>query len=109
IAHELGHNLGLYHSHRLVCDGVPVGPNCTSAEYGDPFDVMGYADLLHFNAVQKELLGWLNYGGSPPTTTVTASGVDTIPAGATGRPTPQGGVGEDAPGGTYDPGPPAGA
>src|SRR5262249_35956688 len=80
IAHELGHNLGLYHSHRLVCDGVPVGPSCTSAEYGDPFDVMGYADLLHFNAVQKELLGWLNYGGSPPTTTVTTSGVYTIDA-----------------------------
>ena len=33
---------------------------------------------MHFNAVQKELLGWLNYGGSPPITTVQTSGVYTI-------------------------------
>jgi hypothetical protein len=41
---------------------------------------MGAGDPLHFNAVQKELLGWLNYGVSPPITTVTASGMYTIDA-----------------------------
>src|SRR5262249_25195780 len=35
---------------------------------------MGWADSGHFNAFQKERRGWLNYGVSPPITTVTASG-----------------------------------
>jgi hypothetical protein len=45
VAHELGHNMGLHHASSLSCtDGgtpVAIGPNCTSSEYGDPFDVMG--------------------------------------------------------------------
>jgi Gametolysin peptidase M11/NPCBM-associated, NEW3 domain of alpha-galactosidase len=77
--HEMGHNLGLWHSHALLCDGASTGSTCVTAEYGDSFDVMGYdRSLMHFNAVQKELLGWLNYGGSPPITTVQTSGVYTI-------------------------------
>jgi hypothetical protein len=32
----------------------------------------------HFNAAQKERLGWLGYGASPPITTVQSSGVYTI-------------------------------
>src|SRR5207248_2009719 len=44
-------------------------------EYGDSFDVMGNTPTpAHFNAPQKELLGWLNYGGAPPITTVESSG-----------------------------------
>lgn len=73
VAHELGHNFGLRHSHSLDCGGAIVGSNCTSIEYGDVLDVMGGTPgqaAGHFNAFQKELLGWLNHGISPPLTTV---------------------------------------
>ncbi len=80
VMHEMGHNLGLYHSHSLDCGAAVVGSSgCTMAEYGDAFDVMGgtptvgFAGNLpsaHFNAYQKERLGWLNSGISPPLTTV---------------------------------------
>src|SRR5262249_9218292 len=64
-----------WHSHGLDCGSSPISNNCTALEYGDSLDVMGAAvPPKHFNAVQKELLGWLNYGSSPPITTVTASG-----------------------------------
>lgn len=76
IAHEFGHNLGLYHSHSLDCGANVVGGTCTTAEYGDVLDVMGGVQVSgaagHFNAFQKEQLGWLNAGISPPLTTVLA-------------------------------------
>jgi hypothetical protein len=82
ISHEMGHNFGLWHSHALLCDGghTSVCSSGSSIEYGDAFDTMGYGlgGPMHFNAVQKELLGWLNYGGSPPITTVQTSGTYTI-------------------------------
>jgi hypothetical protein len=75
VSHELGHNLGLHHSHALECGAVSVGGGCSSIEYGDPFDVMGGGSgPTHFNAVQKALLGWLGHGASPPITDVLASG-----------------------------------
>lgn len=78
-AHELGHNLGLYHSHALECGAVTMGGSCNSIEYGDVFDVMGGGGgPTHFNAVQKDLLGWLDYGVSPPITNVVASGTYTL-------------------------------
>jgi hypothetical protein len=48
-AHELGHNLGLGHARSLECvdaSGEPVAiavgsGECTTREYGDPFDAMG--------------------------------------------------------------------
>lgn len=55
--HELGHNLGLYHSHDQVCAGSTLGSNCTVKEYGDLADTMG-AGKGHFNAYQKDRLGW---------------------------------------------------
>lgn len=57
-SHELGHNLGLYHSHDLECGSVTLGSNCTVREYGDIADTMG-SGSGHFNAYEKERLGWL--------------------------------------------------
>ena len=57
-----------------------LGTSCTVVEYGDTIDTidtMG-ATAAHFNAFQKERLGWLNYGASPPITTVSASGTDML-------------------------------
>jgi hypothetical protein len=73
IHHELGHNFGLYHSHSMSRAPAILGPNCTTSEYGDVTDTMG-ANGGPFNAFQKERLGWLGYGASPPITKVTASG-----------------------------------
>lgn len=53
-AHEIGHNYGLFHSHSLDCLGV----FCNYTEYGNIFDIMGGMHG-HFNAGQKEDLGWL--------------------------------------------------
>lgn len=73
----MGHNFGLYHSQSLDCGTVTLGTSCASQEYGDTLDIMGYA-VYHFNAFQKERLGWLDYGSSPPLTTVSAAGTYTI-------------------------------
>ena len=78
VAHELGHNLGLYHSHALDCGTATEGGSCTIFEYGDPFDAMANSSSGHFNAFQKERLAWLD-GGTPAfIRTVTASGTFTI-------------------------------
>ena len=65
--HELGHNLGLWHAHSLVCrDGtgaaVVLSGTCDPFdEYGDRFDAMGtgFDGVGHFNAAEKDQLGWL--------------------------------------------------
>lgn len=80
IAHELGHNLGLHHAHSQECGGTSVGSSCSTSEYGDLVDTMGWGLYGHFSAYQKETLGWLNYGGMPPITTVQSSGrYDLVP------------------------------
>jgi hypothetical protein len=58
-AHEYGHGLGLWHSHSLECSAVSLALDCTVSEYGDTLDVMGSGPTTHFNAFQKERLGWL--------------------------------------------------
>jgi hypothetical protein len=65
--HELGHNFGLWHSHSLDCGPVPYTTGCTSFdEYGDLWDTMGNCCFVdtpgHFNAIQKNLLGWMGSG-----------------------------------------------
>jgi hypothetical protein len=75
VGHEMGHNLGLYHSHNLNCGTTTLGPSCSVDEYGDTIDIMGNPSAGHYNSFQKEYLGWLNYGASPPITTVQAGGL----------------------------------
>ena len=81
LSHELGHTLGLYHSHALNCrPNVDTG-TCSSLEYGDTLDMMGNPydfEGGHFNAFQKQRLGWLNYGSSPPIVTVQSNGSYTV-------------------------------
>lgn len=74
IAHELGHNFGLLHSQALDCGATTLGDGCAQPSYGDAADTMGNGVTPHFNAYQKEQLGWLNTAGQPPITTVSASG-----------------------------------
>ena len=78
IAHEMGHNFGLSHSQALDCGAAVLGGTCTNYSYGDAADAMGSGITPHFNAFQKEKLGWLNASGQPPITTVSASGTYTI-------------------------------
>lgn len=74
VAHELGHNLGLYHAHALNCSPNIIGTNCTSVEYGDLFEVMGDTTGSDFNAYHKEQLGYLNASTSQKIATVQSAG-----------------------------------
>jgi hypothetical protein len=79
VTHEMGHNFGLYHSHSLSCGSTQtLCSSPTISEYGDSIDTMGNPSYGHFNAFQKERLGWLNYGSSPPITVVQSNGTYTI-------------------------------
>ena len=57
LAHELGHNLGLYHSNSLQCGGTQdmtmvsrAFPGCQAKGYDDLFDVMGYSGASYGEA-----------------------------------------------------------
>ncbi len=79
VGHELGHNLGLLHSHSWVCsDGTTLCSSGTRLEYGDGIDLMGWSPSAHYNAFQKERLGWLKSGASPAITTVRTAGTYTL-------------------------------
>jgi len=80
LGHEMGHNLGLYHSKALECGASATTGTCSSIEYGDTLDIMGNPSSGHFTAFQKERIGWLNYGASPPVTTVSTEGLYWIDA-----------------------------
>jgi hypothetical protein len=91
VNHELGHAFGLWHSHSLDCGTTAtICSNGTSAEYGDRLDTMGTVQTAsaHYNAFQKERLGWLSYGASPSIQTVTSGGTYTISPYEVGGPGP---------------------
>ncbi len=67
--HELGHNFTLDHAGSVNCGTQVITNGCSVAEYGDPFDTMGNQAAMHYNAMQKSLLGWL-----PPSSVITHSG-----------------------------------
>jgi hypothetical protein len=74
IAHELGHNHGIHHSHSWKPSGTSAIGAGTHVTYGDVFDAMGNTASVpagHFNAQQKERLLYL---GPTEITSVTASG-----------------------------------
>ncbi|WP_199775724.1 Ig-like domain-containing protein [Pseudoalteromonas sp. T1lg22] len=77
-AHELGHNLGLYHSRALDCGAKAIGEQCKTLEYGDTYDAMGGPDIGYFNTFQKERLGWLEGAHAAKTIEVTQSGTYSI-------------------------------
>jgi hypothetical protein len=77
--HELGHNLGLNHSHSETCTlngtTVPYASTCTADEYGDPVSIMGggFSGAGMYAANQQTDLGWLDTTGHA-VTTVSGSG-----------------------------------
>jgi chitodextrinase len=81
--HELAHTLGSFSKHAsfYVCRPdafVPptrFGDGCTSAEYGDGFDVLGSANSSQLDPLHKNAAGWLDAGQFP---TVTTSGTYTL-------------------------------
>ncbi|MCK6473273.1 MAG: carboxypeptidase regulatory-like domain-containing protein [Planctomycetes bacterium] len=74
LCHELGHNFGLWHANFWSATGDSViGPGSNS-EYGDSYDVMGSSGggiNNHYNAYEKNRLGWLPTAN---VSTITASG-----------------------------------
>ncbi len=62
IAHEFGHNFGLYHARDLECEEKTLRSieDCEFREYGDGLDVMGFG-VKKYSERNKEIIGWLGY------------------------------------------------
>lgn len=76
-SHELGHNVGVGHASYRDCGTKAINTysSCTTSEYGDIYDVMGYWNRYHFNAAFKQISGWIPAG---EITTVASSGTYTL-------------------------------
>ncbi|MDP8905383.1 MAG: M12 family metallo-peptidase [Chloroflexota bacterium] len=83
-SHELGHNFGAHHANALTCtsNGVRVqfSSSCSSAEYADPFDLMGSNasssnGIRHMHTWHRKQIGVLT---TADWQTVTASGTYTV-------------------------------
>jgi PKD domain/Putative metal-binding motif len=73
-AHEVGHNLGLYHANLWEAPGDTIIGAGSSLEYGDAFEIMGDGDG-HYNAWYKWDLDWF---GVNEVTPVTSSGTHRV-------------------------------
>ena len=66
VTHELGHNLGLLHAGSYTCTSgevrVQISDDCTTTEYGDPFDTMGSTAARHSSGWNLAKLGFLAPG-----------------------------------------------
>ncbi len=68
-AHELGHNYGMMHAGRIICDGEPLRASqetlkqeCQIRPRNDREDFMGYSPYVRLNVVHQHDLGWLAPG-----------------------------------------------
>ncbi|MBK7861423.1 MAG: carboxypeptidase regulatory-like domain-containing protein [Archangiaceae bacterium] len=61
LAHEVGHNYGLYHANFWQSQNESIIGAGSSLEYGNPFEIMGDGDG-HYNAWYKYDLDWFNPG-----------------------------------------------
>jgi M6 family metalloprotease-like protein len=76
LSHEMGHGLGLQHANAWGCENGVLYGKCEHVEYGNTYDAMGFAGYAyHFNAMYKELLGWIKPENS---LTISSSGRYTI-------------------------------
>ncbi|WP_203823592.1 Ig-like domain-containing protein [Actinoplanes palleronii] len=73
--HELGHNLGLWHSDGYHCYAdatrkttVPLSATCAVEGYADPWDIMGNRAAGELTAAHLDALGVLGAGGTQPAT-----------------------------------------
>jgi hypothetical protein len=78
VAHEVGHNLGLFHAGAQECGATTIGAACQISPYGDTMDIMGNKSAGHFNAFNKERLGWIDEESG--TITTAFSGTFTLEA-----------------------------
>jgi len=75
VGHELGHNFGVHHANSMNCTSggarvwLSAPANCTSNEYGDPFDVMGSSSWRHENNYHLAQLGFFGAADKQDVTT----------------------------------------
>jgi chitodextrinase len=68
VGHELGHNFGVHHANSYSCSvgGSRVWladpANCSSSEYGDPFDIMGSSSTRHADNFHLAQFGFFGAG-----------------------------------------------
>jgi len=73
--HEFGHNLGMDHAGKLLCDGGVLDGTCTFGQYGDSYDVMGCCPGSLLSNVHRLQMGWIPPG---QVITVTTSQILTV-------------------------------